>query len=124
MKHLEFLFSYETGLSVILVVLAIFLLDPFMYWMPHDMTYVILVLLAALFAVFAGLVWREQPKDEREAEHAVKASRTGYMIGTASIVIGIIVQALSGAVSVWLVIALAGMVLGKLTALRWQHHNH
>lgn len=105
---------FEIALSLIFVFLLVLFLNPFMLWMPTTLQYAAVTLVVLLFALFAGMVWRERPVDEREEHHAMLAGRVAYLFGMLVLVVGVVVQAVSGHVDVWLVLTLAAMVLTKL----------
>jgi hypothetical protein len=98
----------------LLVGLLILFLDPFMYWMPSFATYIALAFAFLGFGVFAGMVWREKSRDEREEQHAMHASRMAYLAGLAVLLVGAAYQALTDMVDGWVFTAIAVMVLVKL----------
>ena len=107
-------FQKEVGISTVLIVLAVFLLNPFHFWMP-DMTHMlVLALTLVVFGLFAAFVYREKAEDEREVAHRMYAGRASFLFGSGILTIGIIVQSLQKSVDVWLVIALVVMLLSKL----------
>ena len=103
----------EIILSVGMVVLAVALVNPRGLWMPNMVTISLLLLLAVVFAVFAGFVWKEQVRDEREALHRMIAGRIGYLFGAAALVVAIVFEGFAHRVDPWLVVALTAMVVGK-----------
>lgn len=107
----------EITLSAILVVLAILFLDPFMLWMPDSLVYMLIGGVIVVFAVFAGLTWRERARDERDELHKMLAGRVGYLLGSGVLIAGIVWQTITSHPDPWLVAALVGMVLGKLLGL-------
>lgn len=107
-------FINEITVSILFVVLLIFFLDPLMVFMPSQALYLLMAGVIILFVLFAGLVWRERPLDERDELHRMLAGRVGYLLGTAVLLIGVLVQSFSGHVDPWLVLALGAMVIGKL----------
>ena len=104
----------EVSISIIFVILAVLFLDPFMLFMPHSFVYLLLAGFVVVFALFAGLLWKERAHDEREQFHAMLAGRVGYLLGTGTLVAGIIHQTIYARLDPWLVAALALMLLGKL----------
>lgn len=106
----------ELVTALVLTALALVLLNPAHVWMP---TMVVMLLLAALFAVFCAyaiFVLRERAIDERDVQHRASAGRAAFLVGSAILVCGIVAQELAGALDPWLVFALTGMVIGKLAA--------
>jgi len=110
----------EIVAASIFIVLSVLLVNPADFWMPNMMTLLLLCIIVVAFAVFAGLIWREQGSDEREQYHTMIAGRIGYLTGLASIIVGIVVQTVtSHNVDPWLVIALGVMVVAKIAALAY-----
>jgi hypothetical protein len=107
----------EIVISIVLGVLAILFLDPFMFWMPDQLVYLLVGALLVFFVLFAGFIWKEKVADEREQMHKMIAGRFGYLIGSGLLVLGLIVQTLVAHPDPWLVAALVGMVVGKLVSL-------
>lgn len=107
-------FINEITVSILFIVLLAFFLDPLMVLMPPSALYPLMAGAVVLFVLFAGLVWRERPLDERDELHRALAGRIGYLLGTVALLIGVLVQSVSGHVDPWLVIGLGAMVVGKL----------
>lgn len=107
-------FFSEIVISVVLIILLLFLLNPMDFWMPTSVHMMMLVGLAVGFVLFAGLMWRETARDEREQLHKVIAARFSYLIGIASLVTGVIIQSLNHTLDIWLIIALSSMIFGKI----------
>ncbi len=104
----------EIGISSVLVVLTILLLNPIHFWMPTMVHVVMLVLTLVIFAFFAIFIVREKVQDEREMVHRMLSGRVAFLTGSALLTIAIVVQSLQDSVDVWLVIVLVAMVLSKL----------
>jgi len=104
----------EVVISLVLVVLAVLLLNPFHFWMPNMIHMVMLALTLVVFAFFAIFILREKVQDEREAIHRMLSGRVAFLTGSALLTIGIVAQSLKNAVDVWLVIVLVAMVLSKI----------
>lgn len=100
-----------SALLVILFVLA----NPFGFWMPTESVYLGVVALAVVSVLFAGIVFRDSSKDEREESLRNISARSGYLAGILILTGGIIVTALMGhEENIWLIGALAGMVISRL----------
>lgn len=110
----------ETVLSLLVVLSAVLLINPFMFWMPTAFDMMIVVF-ALLFLALIGVTWKESAGDEREDAHKFMAGRMAYLAGSGVIVLGIVVEALRHAVDPWLVAALAVMVLAKVVALVYRN---
>jgi hypothetical protein len=64
--------------------------------------------------LFAALIWREKPADEREILLSQKAGRIAFLVGTSVLVIGIVYEELHHSLDPWLIYALVFMILGKI----------
>lgn len=114
----------EVGIGVaILVILAVFLM-PTHLLMPDSMNTLLLLALIVGFLSFIGLIWREQPSDERDQMHMHKAGRGSFFVGATILVIGVLFQALRHDIDPWLIYALAGMVLTKVITRMIQHFRN
>lgn len=98
------------------LVLAVLLLNPFHFWMPGMAQMTVLGCLLVAFAVLSVFLLQENARDEREAAHRMLAGRVAFFIGSLILVIGIVVEGMHGTPNVWLVLSLAGMILGKVVA--------
>jgi Na+-transporting methylmalonyl-CoA/oxaloacetate decarboxylase gamma subunit len=109
-KHLKL--GSELGVSLAVLIVLALLISP--YWMPMGVVVLCLAVLAALVFGLGVFVWRETPRDEREQQVMAQAGRSAYLLGAAILTAGVVVQTLQHSVDVWLVLALAGMVLAKV----------
>lgn len=62
---------------------------------------------------YGAFLFRENPADEREHELSMVASKYAYLLGSAVLTVGIIVQTLDHKLDPWLPIALTVMVAVK-----------
>jgi len=85
--------------------------------MPTTLLMMMILGLVAVFALFASFVWRENHRDEREGLHKMMAGRAAFLVGTALLTLGIIVQSLSHNLDPWLVLTLGGMIVAKVISL-------
>jgi len=106
----------EIAVSGVLIVLTVLLLNPFHFWMPEMMVMLMLALTFIVFALFAIFVLNEKAQDERELAHRMHSGRVAFLVGSALLTLGVIVQALHHAVDPWLVVALVVMILSKIIA--------
>lgn len=111
----------EIVLGVVILGILVVFLNPTHLLMPDSVNTMLMLGLVVAFLVFVGLVWREKADDERVMIHIQKAGRLSFLTGTTILVAGIVAQAGKHEVDVWLVLALAGMVLAKLVAR--MYHN-
>lgn len=107
----------EILISGILVVLLILFLNPLHFWMPTTLLMMMVLGLVVVFALFASFVWRENHRDEREGLHKMMAGRIAFLVGSALLVIGIIVQSFKHELDPWLIFTLAGMIVAKVITL-------
>ncbi len=106
----------ESIVSLVLIMLAIFLLNPLNLWMPGMTVMAIMGGVLVVFAVFASFVLREDVRDEREGVHRMYAGRTAFLSGALVIMLGLSVQSYKDSIDPWLVVALVAMVLTKIGA--------
>ena len=111
MKYTSYLVELTVSLAVL--VLLVLLLEPFDF-MPTPFLMMAEVVLIVLFGIFASFVWNERAEDEREELHRMLAARVAFLVGSGTLLLGIIVQSLSHALDSWLVFALVAMVLAKM----------
>jgi len=107
----------ELILSGVILVLLTLLLNPLDFWMPDSMHMVILVGLVVVFSLFALFIYREKAKDEREVLHRFIAGRFAYLIGTTTLVIGIVFETLNHRYNTWLLLTLGIMILAKIAGV-------
>jgi len=108
----------EITITALFLIILILFLNPFGLWMPDRVVYIMIAGVIILFALFTSFVWREKAHDEREQLHKMVAGRIAYLIGVGVLVFAIVVEGITAPhVDPWLVIALSGMVLGKILGL-------
>lgn len=117
-------FIIEVIISLGLISLLVFFINPLDLLMPQQMHPFMVPTLVLLFIVFAALLWKEKPGDEREQLHKFIASRFAYFAGITVLVIGIIYQSLNYAIDPWLVIAVNAMLLAKIVGRIYGHFKH
>ena len=113
----------EAALSLILIVFALLLVNPFMFWMPTAFTMAAVAIFAIIFFIFASLIWKESSGDEREDINRLMAGRVAFLTGSGMLVVAIIVQSFTHSIDPWLVASLTIMVLAKVIALAYRNHN-
>ncbi len=109
----------EWLLALATIVALVLIVNPFGIIMTSAYTLMILMLLGIAVIAFGVFVWREDYHDEREELYAMKAGRLSYFVGGAVLVLAITIQTLDHTLDIWLVIALASMVLTKLVVSAW-----
>jgi uncharacterized membrane protein len=103
---------------IVAVVLAFFLLalaDLIPFWMPMMGEMIALLIVVMLMLVWAGFVMKEATHDEREVLIKMKSGRVAYLSGLGVLMVGLVVQGYNHAIDPWVAIALAVMVLAKLS---------
>lgn len=114
----------ESLLALAVLVVLFLKADPFHWFMPTEVQMMLLCGFAAAFALYAGVVFREQARDERESNHLYRASRWGYLVGVVSLSIIIVVQDVLHQLDPWMLAVLGAMVITKLVVLRWAQWKH
>jgi uncharacterized membrane protein YgdD (TMEM256/DUF423 family) len=114
----------ELVLSSIIIILLVVFLNPFNLLMPPSLVMMLIVVLIVLFGVFAAILWKEKPQDEREALLSQKAGRTAFLTGTTVLILGIVYQEYHHSLDPWLIYALVAMILGKLLGLGYGQKNN
>ncbi len=99
------------GLAVFCLVLCSKLVASFM---PGAVVMLAAGIFVALFALFAMLIWREQPRDEREAQLIMASDRLGFLAGSIVLSAGVVIQTLRHEDATLLVVALVVMIIAKL----------
>ena len=113
----------ETLVTICLIALSVFLLNPFHFWMPDMMVMGMLVALLVLFGIFASFILKEKVFDERDAINRSLAGRNAFLAGSAILMLGIVIQGYSHKVDSWLVVALIVMIIVKITTRLWSDKN-
>ena len=115
----------EIIVAVILIILILLFLNPFGLFMPDMLVYMMIAGVVVLFALFAGFVWKEKVRDEREQLHKMIAGRLAYLAGVGVLVLGIAVEGFTMAhVDPWLLFALLAMILGKIFGFFYSRSHH
>lgn len=113
----------EIIISVLLIIIAILILNPFYFWMPGLMQITILAAVFVLFGIYASFIIREKVEDEREELHRMLAGRNAFLAGSAVLIIAMIYEAYTYMVDKWIVIALIVMILTKILTRFWTDKN-
>lgn len=112
------LFSKDNrnDLIVGLVVIACLMLSSnvFAGFMPSSVVMFIIAIFVAAFSLFAVFIWRENPRDEREAHILLTSDRFGFLAGAIVLSIGLIITSLRHESTNLLALALSAMILAKL----------
>jgi len=114
----------ELGAGAALILLLLFLLNPFDVLMLSNTSMMVLAVFVVAFLIFVGLVWRSRAVDERELAHQHATARISYALGVNVLAIGIVAQSLTYTLDVWLPLALGIMVLAKIGASIYYKQKH
>ena len=117
-------FIGEIVISLVLIGLLVFFINPLDLLMPQPLHPFMIPFLVVLFIVFAGLLWKETPGDEREKMHKFIASRFAYFAVISTLIIGVILQNFKGSIDPWLIIAICIALLGKILGLIYGYIKH
>lgn len=101
--------------------IAILFLNPGHLTMPDNMQSMLIVGFIISYLTFSAYLFREKSSDERESMHILTAGRISYLVGVGTLILGIIIQALSHDIDPWLIIALCAMVFSKLISRIYSH---
>lgn len=117
-------FVGEIIISLVLIGLLVFFINPLDLLMPQPLHPFMVPFLVVLFIIFAGLLWKETPGDEREQLHKFIASRFAYFAVITTLIIGIIFQSLRSEIDPWLIIAICIALLAKILGLVYGYLKH
>ncbi len=107
----------ESLVGLGLLVLLFIIFNPWNLFMPGYLVLGFLIAAIVLYIAFATFLWREGRGDEREQFHRLFADRIAYLIGSALLLVAIVVEELAHALDPWLIAALAVMVIAKIAGL-------
>ncbi len=117
-------FIGEIIISLLLIWLLACFIKPIEVLIPDALHPMMVPLLAILFIVFSGFLWKEKSGDEREQLHKYIAARFAFFAAITTLIIGVVVQNAQGAIDPWLIIALSIALLAKLAGLIYGHIKH
>ena len=116
-------FIFEMVSAGVLLLSAVLLVNPLQLWMPTMLHMIMLAVVVAAFGVLAVFVVFERVVDERDYAHRSLAGRAAFLVGSAILLMGIVVQTFAHTLDPWLVVALLGMVVAKIGARMWSSSN-
>ncbi len=114
-------FIGEIIISLILIGLLVCFINPLDLLMPQPLHPFMVPFLVVLFIIFAGLLWKEAPGDEREQLHKFIASRFAYFAVIATLIVGVVVQSFKAEVDPFLIIGICIALLAKILGLMYGH---
>ncbi|MBI5356226.1 hypothetical protein HZB78_01275 [Candidatus Collierbacteria bacterium] len=114
-------FIGEAIISLVLVGLLVFFINPLDLLMPQPLHPFMVPFLVVLFIVFTGFLWKETPGDEREQFHKFIASRFAYFAVITTLIFGVVFQGFKGEVDPFLIIGICIALLAKILGLIYGH---
>lgn len=112
------LFSKEnrSDLVVVAIILVCLLLSSniFAGFMPSTIVMLLIAVFVAAFALFAVLIWRENPRDEREAHILLSSDRLGFLVGAIALSVILVTESLQHKSTTLIATVLASMILAKI----------
>ena len=117
-------FTIEIIISILLISILVFFVNPLDLLMPHAMHPFMVPILILLFVVFTSFLWREQPGDERDQFHKYISSRFAYFAGVGILIIGIVAQSMTRTIDSWLVISICVILLAKIIGTIYANKKH
>lgn len=117
-------FFGEIAISFLLIGLLVFFINPLDLLMPHSLHPFMVPFLLVLFIIFAGLLWKETPGDEREQLHKFIASRFAYFAVITTLIVGVIFQSFKGEVDPFLIIGICIALLAKILGFIYGYIKH
>lgn len=113
---MKFMTDNRSDILIGLVAIASLLLGSnlFGHLMPSNLAMILIGLSVAAFALFAVLIWRENPRDEREAHILLSSDRYGFLAGAVTLTIVLVVETLRHESNGLIAGILAIMILAKL----------
>lgn len=96
----------------IFVLLAFLFHEPFL--MPMGIQMLLITTASVLFLALATLLFRENPKDEREKINSFGAGRFSFLIGSVVLLTGIVHGIINHNINPYLPLTLALMLLSKI----------
>ena len=113
--------NVKWGVDILLVVLLIFLsginILPKSVSMPDHAMIAAYALTLVVFTAFLAFWWNDRPADERELLLQHQASRAAYLVGTAILIVALVVQGFRHHVDAVLPIVLLFMVASKVISV-------
>ena|SRR3989344_4506289 len=110
-------FLSEITVAIVIVLLLFVLINPTDLFMTTTTEMMLIVGLVLMFGLFTLFVWREKVQDERDSMLRMMADRIGFLTGSAMLIIGIVIESLRHQLSDWLLIALASMIIAKISGI-------
>jgi hypothetical protein len=114
-----------TILPIVVSLLALAFVDPFMYWYPSTVTWLLLGGLLIATCLYGFFVLTEQAHDEREVSIRSFADRVSCLTGMSLLVMILMYQTITeGIAHPEIVVILVVMVITKLIAHQYACHKH
>lgn len=117
-------FFGEILISLFLIGVLVFFLDPLNLMMPDIMHPLMVPVLIILLVILAASFWKETPGDERVELHKFIASRFAYLAAVSTLVVAIIFQTIRSELDPWLVIVASVILLAKIAGIIYGNLKH
>jgi len=101
-------------ITIPLIGLLLLFLYPNPLLMPQTLEMMFIIVFIILFFIYSAVIWNERGNDEREDLHILNAGRISFLVGSAILTIGILIQSLNHNIDPWLIYALIGMIFTKI----------
>jgi ABC-type xylose transport system permease subunit len=116
-------FLFDIILLFGLTAITFLSIAPKSFVMPSSVQMVILGIVVGLIATFMVFLWKENPRDEREFENQVSASRLAYLAGCLTLISFLIYQSITHSVDPGVPITLLVMIATKIIVQRVKDNN-
>lgn len=110
-------FIIEALISVFLIAILLFFLNPLELMMPQSMHALMIPLLVVGFVGFAAVIWRETPGDEREQLHKFISARFAYFAALTTLIIAVIYESFQKVIDPWLIVTICVILLAKILGI-------
>lgn len=100
--------------TLFLILCLVISTNVFKSFMPSSIVMVVIALFVALFSLYAMLVWKENPRDEREAQLLLTSDRLGFLAGAIVLSVSLVITSLKHESTNILALSLGVMILAKI----------
>jgi len=109
--------------ALAILIVGFLILDPMSFYYTNMQTASLVIILLIAYVAFQIFIWKAKPQDEREDQLLYRANANAYLFGTAVLVIGLVYQAFSHSVDVWLLIALLVMIISRMASCFYKERD-
>ncbi len=101
-------------IGLLLIVCLLLSSNAFSGFMPSSVVMIAIGIFIAVFCLYAMLIWRENPRDEREAHILLSSDRLGFLAGAIVLTVALVITSLKHESTNVLAISLSVMILAKI----------